>query len=123
MRRRDTPSYSLSEDVDFVVIGSGAAGGVMAKELSTAGFSVVVLEQGPYLTPDGFRHDEIGGREARGLGSLRSSSVLTRSLLTLLMWQAAAFAALGATIAARRLGRRWLLRRWQRKAQAEQGIV
>ncbi|MFT4604551.1 MAG: choline dehydrogenase-like flavoprotein [Rhodothermales bacterium] len=62
--------FSLQDQVDFVVIGSGAAGGVMAKELSEGGFSVVVLEQGPYLTSDGFRHDEIGGRAARGLGTL-----------------------------------------------------
>jgi choline dehydrogenase-like flavoprotein len=38
--------YPTSNEVDFVVIGSGAAGGIMAKQLSTAGFSVVVLEQG-----------------------------------------------------------------------------
>jgi choline dehydrogenase-like flavoprotein len=39
-------TYPTSTEVDFVVIGSGAAGGIMAKQLSTAGFSVVVLEQG-----------------------------------------------------------------------------
>ena len=38
--------FTPSTEVDFVVIGSGAAGGIMAKQLSTAGFSVVVLEQG-----------------------------------------------------------------------------
>ena len=38
--------YPPSTEVDFVVIGSGAAGGIMAKQLSVAGFSVVVLEQG-----------------------------------------------------------------------------
>src|SRR5580658_8992574 len=38
--------YPTSTEVDFVVIGSGAAGGIMAKQLSVAGFSVVVLEQG-----------------------------------------------------------------------------
>jgi len=48
-----------SDPVDFVVIGAGAAGGVMAKELSTAGFSVVVLEQGPYLGVKDYSHDEI----------------------------------------------------------------
>jgi choline dehydrogenase-like flavoprotein len=46
--------------VDFLVIGAGAAGGVMAKELSTAGFRVVVLEQGPYLNERDYKHDEIG---------------------------------------------------------------
>src|SRR5258706_15664008 len=54
------PPYKHSEEVDFVIVGSGAAGGVMAKELSTAGFSVVVLEQGPYLRERDFRHDEFG---------------------------------------------------------------
>jgi len=45
--------------VDFVVVGSGAAGGVVAKELSTAGFKVVVLEQGPWRSEKDFVHDEI----------------------------------------------------------------
>lgn len=45
--------------VDFVIVGAGAAGGVVAKELSTAGFQVVVLEQGPYLHEEDFTHDEL----------------------------------------------------------------
>jgi len=45
--------------VDFVIVGAGAAGGVVAKELSTAGFTVVVLDQGPYLHEDDFVHDEL----------------------------------------------------------------
>lgn len=52
--------FPTRESVDFVVIGSGAAGGVMAKELSAAGFSVVVLEQGPHLQASDFKHDEWG---------------------------------------------------------------
>src|SRR6202051_5397989 len=39
-------TYSPSTEVDFVVMGAGAGGGIMAKQLSTAVFSVVVLEQG-----------------------------------------------------------------------------
>ncbi len=50
--------YRPSETVDFLIVGSGAAGGVMAKELSSAGFKVVVLEQGPYLREKDFDHDE-----------------------------------------------------------------
>jgi choline dehydrogenase-like flavoprotein len=38
--------FSPSTQVDFAIIGSGAAGGIMAKQLSVAGFKVVVLEQG-----------------------------------------------------------------------------
>ena len=53
------PKFGTREAVDFLVIGAGAAGGVMAKELSTAGFRVVVLEQGPYLRETDYSHDEI----------------------------------------------------------------
>jgi choline dehydrogenase-like flavoprotein len=52
-------SYNPSDEVDFLIVGSGAAGGVLAKELSTNGFRVVVLEQGPYLTEADFTHDEL----------------------------------------------------------------
>jgi len=38
--------FTPATEVDFVIVGSGAAGGIMAKQLSTAGFKVVVLEQG-----------------------------------------------------------------------------
>ena len=50
--------YRTSEPVDFAIVGTGAAGGVMARELSQAGFSVVLFEQGPRLTPTDFEHDE-----------------------------------------------------------------
>lgn len=53
-------SYPTREPVDFVVVGSGASGGILARELSTAGFSVVVLEQGPYRRAGDFTHDELG---------------------------------------------------------------
>ena len=51
--------FRPAEAVDFVVIGAGAAGGVTAKELSAAGFRVVVLEQGPWHHESDFKHDEI----------------------------------------------------------------
>jgi choline dehydrogenase-like flavoprotein len=49
----------MTADVDFVIVGAGAAGGVMARELSRGGFSVVVLEQGPYMRASDFKHDEL----------------------------------------------------------------
>jgi choline dehydrogenase-like flavoprotein len=51
--------FKAGEMVDFVVVGSGAAGGVMARELSLAGFTVLVFEQGPRLGPADFEHDEL----------------------------------------------------------------
>ena len=60
---RDHPAsavYAPTDEVDFVVVGAGAAGAVMARELSQAGFRVVVLEQGPYLRAADFHHDELG---------------------------------------------------------------
>ena len=50
--------FDTREPVDFAIIGSGAAGGILAKELSTAGFDVVVFEQGPYRKAEDFDHDE-----------------------------------------------------------------
>lgn len=44
---------------DFLIVGAGAAGGIVAKELATAGFRVVVLEQGPWLHERDFVHDEL----------------------------------------------------------------
>ncbi len=51
--------YRPSDEVDFVIVGSGAAGGVLARELSTAGFSVVVLEQGRWRAQSELVHDEL----------------------------------------------------------------
>lgn len=58
--RRAPARFRPSDVVDFVIVGSGAAGGIIAKELSTSGFTVVVLEQGPRVTEQQFDHDEFG---------------------------------------------------------------
>ena len=55
-----TVRFQPRDVVDFVIVGSGAAGGIIAKELSTAGYSMVVLEQGPRLSESDFDHDEFG---------------------------------------------------------------
>jgi choline dehydrogenase-like flavoprotein len=56
---RQQVTFPTRSEVDFVVIGSGAAGGVIAKELSTSGYDVVVLEQGPWVRENQFKHDEL----------------------------------------------------------------
>ncbi|MCY9666533.1 GMC family oxidoreductase [Paenibacillus alginolyticus] len=49
--------------VDIVIVGAGAAGGVLAKELSEAGLSVVVLDAGPWRDPQkDFASDELSMR-------------------------------------------------------------
>ena len=53
-------TYPTDTAVDFVVIGSGPAGGSVARELTRKGFDVVVLEQGRMVGPDDMDHDELG---------------------------------------------------------------
>jgi choline dehydrogenase-like flavoprotein len=69
--------FRPSDAVDFVIVGAGAAGGVVAKELSTAGFRVVVLEQGPYLRDKDFTHDEIHYVRHQGLTNDQRSQPTT----------------------------------------------
>ncbi len=46
-------------DADVCIIGSGAGGGPVALTLAQAGFSVIVLEKGPWLTETHYRKDEM----------------------------------------------------------------
>src|SRR6185369_13041316 len=52
-------TYRDTDTVDFVIVGSGAAGGVVARQLAQAGHSVVVMEQGPRIWPGSLEHDEL----------------------------------------------------------------
>jgi choline dehydrogenase-like flavoprotein len=47
-------SGEVVERCDVVVVGSGAGGSTIAKELAEAGRSVIVLEEGSYFTKDDF---------------------------------------------------------------------
>ena len=49
----------MKSKYDAIVIGSGAAGSVMAFELAKKGLSVLILEKGRYNTPSEFKHDEL----------------------------------------------------------------
>lgn len=51
--------YDDSEPVDFLIVGAGAGGATLACRLAEKGFSVVVLEAGPFWRPlDDFASDE-----------------------------------------------------------------
>jgi choline dehydrogenase-like flavoprotein len=47
------------DDADVVIIGSGAAGAILAEELADKGRRVLLLEKGLYVHPDDFKEDEV----------------------------------------------------------------
>lgn len=51
--------FATTDAVDFVVIGSGTAGGSVARELTRLGHNVVLLEQGKSYTRADVTHDEL----------------------------------------------------------------
>ena len=55
--------------VNAVVIGAGAAGGIVAKELATAGLSVVLLERGKWYTAADCRKDDLRNQRTTVLGN------------------------------------------------------
>ena len=51
--------YRDDEQVDFVIVGTGAGGGTLACKLAEAGFSVVALDAGAWWRPlEEFASDE-----------------------------------------------------------------
>ena len=51
------------EGADICIVGAGAAGGVLAYELSKAGFKVIVIEAGPFWNPQtDFASDELSAQ-------------------------------------------------------------
>ena len=55
--------------VNAVVIGAGAGGGIVAKELATAGLSVVLLERGKWYTAFDCRKDDLRNQRTTVLGN------------------------------------------------------
>jgi len=55
--------------VNAVVVGAGAAGGIVAKELAVAGLSVVLLERGKWYTANDCRKDDLRNQRTTVLGN------------------------------------------------------
>ncbi|MFZ0864469.1 MAG: GMC family oxidoreductase [Candidatus Sulfotelmatobacter sp.] len=55
--------------VNAVVVGGGAGGGIVAKELATAGLSVVLLERGKWCGPFDDRKDDLRNQRTCVLGN------------------------------------------------------
>jgi choline dehydrogenase-like flavoprotein len=50
--RDDMRRFADEDEVDLVVVGAGAGGGVLTQRLARAGWSVVCLDAGPFWDPD-----------------------------------------------------------------------
>jgi choline dehydrogenase-like flavoprotein len=62
-RYSDLNHRRYKEGADVCIVGAGAAGGVLARELSQAGLKVVVIEAGPFWNPQtDFASDELSMR-------------------------------------------------------------
>ncbi len=68
----------MKQAFDVCVIGSGAGAGPIIYELAKAGWSVVILEKGPYFTTSDFRKDEIAccRRDAYSSSPIREPYVI-----------------------------------------------
>ena len=55
--------------VNAIVVGAGAGGGVVAKELSEAGLAVVLLERGDWVNFETYGHDELLNQRTTVLGN------------------------------------------------------
>lgn len=62
-------SPKIHEKVDVVVVGSGAAGSVMAAKLAQGGKSVVILEAGPEIKSEDMHSSQIWARRLKWGGS------------------------------------------------------
>ena len=58
-----------NKHVNAVVVGSGAGGGVVAKELAVAGLSVVLFERGKWANYDEHNNDELTSQRSSSLGA------------------------------------------------------
>lgn len=77
------PALLDRESFDVCIVGSGAAGGTAAKELTEAGARVVVLERGEWVSPSRFRTHWLPYRlPFRGLHGTRAVNDYTDFLYT-----------------------------------------
>jgi choline dehydrogenase-like flavoprotein len=56
-------------NVNAVIVGAGAGGGVVAKELATGGLSVVLLERGKWHSAADYRKDDLQNQRTPALGN------------------------------------------------------
>ena len=60
---------SFKDHVNVVIVGSGAGGGVVAKELSVLGYSVVLFEKGKWIGYNNKSNNELSDQRNQILGA------------------------------------------------------
>ena len=58
-----------NKHVNAIIVGAGAGGGVVAKELSVAGLTVVLFERGGWVTYDDIDTDELNSQRSHALSN------------------------------------------------------
>ena len=77
-----------NKHVNAIVVGSGAGGGVVAKELSIAGLSVVLFERGGWISYDDHTDDELISQPISPLGnSCGPDDIRYRRVIVLSRWK------------------------------------
>ena len=71
------------DEVDFVIVGTGAGGATAARVLSEAGFELALVEEGAYLAPEDRPRELIDAmaRSFRGMATLATDSTVPMPLL------------------------------------------
>lgn len=82
VRGRDISESIVRLEVDAVVVGTGAGGSVMLRELARAGLNAVALEEGAYLTSSDFnqREDDMIPRLYQDAGGRATADMAIRVL-------------------------------------------
>jgi choline dehydrogenase-like flavoprotein len=73
----------LSDEADFVIVGTGAGGATAARVLSEAGFSLALIEEGSYLKPEDRPRELVDAMAiaVRGMATLSTDSLVPMPLL------------------------------------------
>jgi choline dehydrogenase-like flavoprotein len=71
------------DEVDFVIVGTGAGGATAARVLSEAGFSLAMVEEGRYLKPEDRPRELVDAMAlaVRGMATLATDSLVPMPLL------------------------------------------
>ncbi len=82
---RAVEGRGFEESVDVVIVGAGASGAVLAREMAADGRSVLLVEEGPWYTPEakqGFSITDAMARLYRGQGTTVAAGLGNTPVIT-----------------------------------------